>query len=200
MAIDAVLLIVPIRHAPLSIRSDVESVRCTRLPTRLSICHPVAPRNVSTCMTPFDPAIHTAAPPSTAAVAANAASATNDCRRRQGTISSVARTSGQSLNAVPIASAHPRMIGRSRRQPATARTAAAVDHASTRLKKSPSTGISEAMPHTAAASPQPQNSEPAMTASATRLSTTMPRPNLLRPPGSRASALKTSSVAIGCST
>ena len=62
------------------------------------------------------PAIHTAAPASTAAVAANAASATSDCRRRHGTISSVASTSGQSLNAVPIASAQPRTIGRSCRQ------------------------------------------------------------------------------------
>ena len=160
----------------------------------------MAPRNVTTWITPFDPVSHTAPPPSTAAVAAHAAIATSDRRPRHGATSSVASTSGHSLNAVPIASAQPSAIGRSLRQAATATIAAAVDHASTRLNNSPSTGTISAPPVAAAALPHPQNSAPMMIASAMASRTTIARPNEGRPPGSRASSLNTSSVPAGCST
>ena len=170
------------------------------LPVRLSICQPLAPRNVSTCSTLFAPAIHSAVPASAAAVTAKAASAATDRRPRHGTTRSGASTSGQSLKAPPIASAAPSGSGRCRRQAATARIAAAVDQASIRLKNSPITGITVTAKKAAATTPQPHSSDETMTASPARLSSTTPRPNEARPRGSRARDLNTISVAIGCST
>ena len=132
---------------------------------------------------------------------ANAASAAIDRRWRHGTISSVASTIGQSLNAAPIASAQPSTIGRSRRHAATARIAAAVDQASTRLKNSPSTGISAAAPHTAAAMPQPQNSDADDDRVGDQIEDHDAEAERRRVRRAAApSALKTSSVPIGCST
>src|SRR6185369_11459634 len=68
-------VVVPIRHAPLSSRTVSDARRWIRLPTTLSICHPPAPRNVSTCIRLFAPASHAAVTARTPATTANAASA-----------------------------------------------------------------------------------------------------------------------------